>query len=219
MRNFGLLLILAGVVAFLPSNVLRGDTNPPVIVSFRNGLLQWSDSTNGLYRIEWASALDEPWQSSYTNLQSVAEGVTNVYSAKVPMFYRVVRVAKPVAGGEDRGTLVLDPTRATPAPSCGMEGPALWATIDGTVFQLAILENGKVLNLRSGFSLSLGDRTELTAQVTPLMPGRYEWEARGNALSIDSPTSRTVNVTAVDAGHSEIRFRFFPHGVMAEKAK
>ena len=68
-----------------------------VIGSFSgNGILQWTGPTNTSnilgYNIEWAPSLDGPW---YTNWPAVGIPPTGtVFSAQVPMFYRVVAIPR-----------------------------------------------------------------------------------------------------------------------------
>lgn len=81
------LLLLAASLSALP---LRADSDP-VIQSFDgSGNLSWSNSAEwGLHRVEWASSLTGPWQSTWSHLTGIpANG--GVSQASVPMFYRVV---------------------------------------------------------------------------------------------------------------------------------
>ncbi len=62
----------------------------------RNGTLAWTNSSlNWTCRVEWASAPEGPWQSTWQGLTNLV-ATNTVMEVKVPMFYRVVAVKPPV---------------------------------------------------------------------------------------------------------------------------
>ena len=72
----------------------------PDVVSFDgNGTLTWTNADTGLYyRVEWAPCLTDSnaWRSDYRSLTDI-RSTGDTVSVKVPMFYRVVGVARPPA--------------------------------------------------------------------------------------------------------------------------
>ncbi|MFC1462714.1 hypothetical protein ACFLQU_03825 [Verrucomicrobiota bacterium] len=67
----------------------------PEITGFEGGKIQWKSNTNAMYRIEWASKLsgsNTTWSTNWASPEEVG-GTGATTAAKVPMFYRVVKMA------------------------------------------------------------------------------------------------------------------------------
>ena len=64
-----------------------------VITSIQgNGQLSWTNAvnTNGLCRIEWASAAGGPWYQTFQPIHTIDTYSNKAFTVAVPMFYRVV---------------------------------------------------------------------------------------------------------------------------------
>ena len=73
----------------------------PNITSLQgNGTLTWTNNlTNAAYRVEWAASLNDRWQQSWQPVAHVESGSNTVFTAKVPMFYRVAMVPRFLPSG------------------------------------------------------------------------------------------------------------------------
>lgn len=70
---------------------------PNILTFSGNGVILWSNSvnTNARYSIEWASSLDGPWHTTWQPLLAIEAHTNTVFSADVPMFYRVAMTTTP----------------------------------------------------------------------------------------------------------------------------
>jgi len=85
MRASGLVVFLAVPLACLGQ--------VPVITSIAgNGTVAWTNAadTAAVYRIEWASSANGPWKRSLQGIDLIEGRSNSLFSAAVPMFYRVV---------------------------------------------------------------------------------------------------------------------------------
>jgi hypothetical protein len=75
-------VVMAGIAATAAAQDIR-------ITTFSNGRITWTNSvTNTLYLdVEWASAVQGPWTSTWEHLTFMTNTVTG--TAEVPMFYRL----------------------------------------------------------------------------------------------------------------------------------
>lgn len=80
------------VAAFVFAHVAAALAQGPTITSFHsNGKLSWTGgSPDAAYRIEWNSSLTNgDWSASWDELDWIEDGSNGLFSADVPMFYRV----------------------------------------------------------------------------------------------------------------------------------
>jgi len=78
------------------ASTLSAMAQSPVISAYANGEITWTNTvnTNSRYRVEWASSLDGNWiplpGNGGVQFRGIEAGTGTVFSAKVPMFFRVM---------------------------------------------------------------------------------------------------------------------------------
>ncbi|MBL7114544.1 MAG: hypothetical protein ISS35_02160 [Kiritimatiellae bacterium] len=176
-------------VVALPA--LGAPTNAPVITTFgSDGTLRWQDSaTNATYRVEWTPSLQEDWRMSWDALRNIPATSNGNHAVPVPMFYRVVRTEASGADDVQKHILTLDAHSATNTLSATQREATLWATLDGTVYRVTIESKGPVY-------MGVGQKRQLTAKVTPAIPGTFIWSITGDKATLENADHQTVTIVA-----------------------
>ena len=171
------------------------ETNEPVITSFTpNGRLEWSDAqTTGLYRIEWRPSLDKPWKGSFDDLKNIPPSPNGAYAADVHIFYRVVRIdhLQDAPAGSKVVTIDTEHLKRNIETAWNVP-PSLWATMDGTVYSCAI---------RMPQYIAVGHTVTCSAEVTPALPGTYEWFITSDKIKLGNTTSKVTTIQGL--AHSD----------------
>jgi hypothetical protein len=83
---------IIGLLASLAAHSVLGETNVVIEAFAGNGSLSWSNHPGAVeYRVEWTSAVTDPWTNSWNALNGI-QATGAHYTVKVPMFYRLVAV-------------------------------------------------------------------------------------------------------------------------------
>lgn len=182
---------LSAVLAVVILQVRGEPTNRPVVTDLSSdGTLRWEDATtNGAYRVEWTPSLHEEWRTSWDSLKTIPANADGEHVARVPMFYRVVRIESEGAADNQSVRLTLDAANPRDTLSTTHRRPTLWATLDGTVYRLEIQHQGPLY-------MGVGQSRELTASVTPSVPGTYQWGCSGGKATLENASSQTVTIVA-----------------------
>ena len=184
--------LLAPMLLAILTLPVRGEpTDRPVVTDLeRDGTLRWQDTgTNGTYRVEWTPSLQEEWRESWDSLKDIPIEPGGEHAARVPMFYRVVRIERNYAPESERQILTLDGTSPTDTLSTTHRKPTLWATLDGTVYRVKIQHEGPLY-------MGVGQKRQLTAHVTPPIPGTFNWAHSGDKTTLENASSQTVTIVA-----------------------
>ena len=204
-------LFVAAFLGVIALPALGAPTNAPVITTFgSDGTLRWQDSaTNATYRVEWTPSLQEDWRTSWDALRNIPATSNGNHVVQVPMFYRVVRTEASGADDVQKHILTLDAQSATNTLSTTQREATLWATLDGTVYRVTIDSKGPVY-------MGVGQKRQLTAKVTPEIPGTFRWTYSGDKATLENADCQTVTIVAgpepsENVGDQTIKVSFKPN--------